>query len=174
MSTCRIYSFCPFLVLLSAFAFFLAFFTASSTAAQIHEHKGIKPSPLAQGDFLSAGKRYIEALKFYKEAIERDPKNNYAFRGLVRSYKGGDQLHEGETFLKNYLTQRPNSSSALYGLGFLYYLKDDRRASEKFLLRSAAENPLNALALNNLGALYSLEKEVSGYIGRLLGRQKWF
>lgn len=159
MSTCRNYPFSPFPVPLSAFAFFLAFLTAPSITAQIPEHKGIKPGPLAQGDFLASGKRYKEALQFYKEAIERDPKNSYAFRGLVRSYKGTDQLHGGETFLNNYLTQHPNSSSALYGLGFLYYLKNDRRASEEFLLRSAAENPLNALALNNLGALYSLEKD---------------
>jgi len=159
MPSCRNYPFSPFPILLSAFAFFLAFYTAPYTAAQIPEHKGIKPGPLAQGSFLAAGKRFKEALQFYKEAIERDPKNNYAFRGLVRSYKGSDQLHEGATFLKNYLTQHPNSSSALYGLGFLYYLKDDRRASEEFLLKAAAENPLNALALNNLGALYSLEKD---------------
>ena len=61
-----------------------------------------------------------DALRLYQSLIVKDGTSGYAFRGLVRAYKGMGSLGDAESWVKSYLAVNPDSSPALYALGYIF------------------------------------------------------
>lgn len=91
-------------------------------------------------------------MRIFKGLWEKKPQNNYAVRGVVRSYQALGKLPEARAFLRQTLERHPKSSASTYGLGYAWYLQE-RFEEARGILRDAIRlDPENALAHNNLGA----------------------
>lgn len=135
-------------------ALFIVLTLISSASAQTLEHfMETDISPLRQGDFYLFSKKPEAALNVFKSLWTKEPQNNYAVRGIVRSYRALGKLPEAASFLKQTLEENTQSSAAAYGLGYTRYLQNRFEDSKGILLNSLRFNPANALALNNLGAV---------------------
>ena len=94
-----------------------------------------------------------DALLLYQSLIVKDGTSGYAFRGLVRAYKGMGRLDDAESWLESYLAGNPDSSPALYASGYIFYLKANMKRAEELFNKALALDANNALALNNLSAV---------------------
>ncbi len=99
-----------------------------------------------------------EALLLYQSLVIKDETSGYAFRGLVRAYKGMGRLGDAESWLKSYLAGNPDSSPALYASGYIFYLKEDMTRAEELFNKALAHDGNNSLALNNLSAVLLNQK----------------
>ena len=110
-------------------------------------------SPIQRGDFLLLQSLNEEALLLYQSLIIKGEGGGYAFRGLVRAYKGMKKLDEAESWVESYLEGNSGSSFALYALGYIFYLKKDMKKAEGLFNKALKFDLKNTLALNNLGAV---------------------
>jgi tetratricopeptide (TPR) repeat protein len=115
-------------------------------------------SPIQRADFLLIQSLNKEALLLYQSLIVKDGTNGYAFRGLVRAYKGMDKLGDAESWVETYLKEKSFSSAALYASGYIFYLKGDIKRAEELFIKAIELDGNNALALNNLGAVQLSQK----------------
>jgi len=115
-------------------------------------------SPIQRADFLLMQSLNEEALLLYQSLIVRDETSGYAFRGLVRAYKGMGRLGDAESWLESFLAGNPNSSPALYASGYIFYLKEDMKRAEELFNKALELDANNALALNNLSAVLLYKK----------------
>ena len=115
-------------------------------------------SPIQRADFLLVQSLNDDALLLYQSLIVKDGTSGYAFRGLVRAYKGLGRLGDAESWLESYLAGDPDSSSALYASGYVFYLKEDMKRAEELFNKALKIDANNGLALNNLGALMLSQK----------------
>ena len=115
-------------------------------------------SPIQRADFLIMQSLNDEALLLYQSLIVKDGTSGYAFRGLVRAYKGLGRLGDAESWLESYLAGNPDSSPALYALGYIFYLKEDMKRAEELFNKALELDANNALALNNLSAVLLSQK----------------
>jgi tetratricopeptide (TPR) repeat protein len=115
-------------------------------------------SPLQRGNFLLAQSLYDQALKAYQSLITDGVGGEYAFRGLVKSYKGIGDLDAAKTWIDKFLLDNPNSSPALYASGYIYYLKKNMEKANDFFNQALESDSNNALALNNIGAVLLSKK----------------
>ncbi len=100
-----------------------------------------------------------DALRVFKGLWNKEPHNNYAVRGIVRSYQALGKLPEAASFLQQTRERNPKSSAAAYGLGYALYLQNRFEESRKALKNAIHLDPKNALALNNLGAALAALKQ---------------
>ena len=141
-------------------AFLLLLGVPQNSWTQSTQHQqNFKISPLQEGEFLLLAKKPGEALKVFQNFWEKEPKNSYAVRGIVRSYQALEKLPEAVSLLKGYLEKHPQSSSAAYGLGFALYLQEKFKESRKTLRAAIDLDRKNALALNNMSAVLVEFKE---------------
>ena len=110
-------------------------------------------SPIQRAEFLLKQSLNEEALLLYQSLVLKDGANGYAFRGLVRAYKGMGRLDDAESWVETYLTEKPFSSAALYASGYIFFLKEDIKKAEELFKKALELDSTNALALNNLGAV---------------------
>jgi tetratricopeptide (TPR) repeat protein len=110
-------------------------------------------SPIQRAEFLLKQSLNEEALLLYQSLILKDGANGYAFRGLVRAYKGMSRLDDAESWVETYLAEKPFSSAALYASGYIFFLKEDIKKAEELFKKALELDDTNALALNNLGAV---------------------
>ena len=147
------------------FVLFLACILAHSLSAnvyaQIPNHGRLTPTLFDKGNYHLANKQFQQALSVFIKITDEEPANNYAFRGMVRSWEGLNQLKEGVAYLNKYLLANPNSDPAFYALGYLFYFKKHLDKSEQYLNKAIELNPQNTLALNNLGAVYAEQNKIS-------------
>ena len=136
--------------------------------AQSPQHlQSFNISPLQKGNFFLLAKRPGEALKVFNDLWQREPQNNYAVRGMVRSYQALEKLPEAVTLLNGYLEKHSQSSSAKYGLGYTLYLQGKFEASRRVLNEALSFDQKNALALNNLAAVLAELKEYADALKRV-------
>ena len=115
-------------------------------------------SPMQRADSLLMQSLDEEALLLYQSLIIKDGTSGYAFRGLVRAYRGMGRLSDARSWLENYLVGNPDSSPALYASGYFFYLKEDMKRAEELFNKALELDANNALALNNLGAVLLSKK----------------
>ena len=115
-------------------------------------------SPIRRAEFLLKQSLNEEALLLYQSLVLKDGANGYAFRGLVRAYKGMGRLDDAESWVETYLTEKPFSSAALYASGYIFFLKEDIKKAEELFKKALELDDTNALALNNLGAVWLIKK----------------
>ena len=115
-------------------------------------------SPIQRAEILLKRSLNEEALLLYKSLVLKDGANGYAFRGLVRAYKGMGRLDDAESWIETYLIEKSFTSAALYASGYIFYLKEDVKKAEELFKKALELDDANALALNNLGAVRLSEK----------------
>jgi tetratricopeptide (TPR) repeat protein len=136
--------------------------------AQSPQHsQSFKISELQKGEFLLLSKKPGEALKVFKGLWQKEPKNSFAVRGIVRSYHALDKKQEAVSLLSSYSEKQPQSSSSAYGLGYALYLQGKYEESMEALNKAISLDPGNALALNNLSAVLVEFKEYESAIKRV-------
>ena len=132
----------------------LSLFFPPSVCSQPQSHfNSSLLSPIQRADFLLMQSLNDDALRLYQSLIVKDGTSGYAFRGLVRAYKGLGRLGDAESWLESYLAGNPDSSPALYASGYIFYLKEDMKRAEELFNKALALDANNALALNNLSAV---------------------
>jgi len=137
----------------------LSLFFPPSVCSQPQSHfNSSLLSPIQRADFLLMQSLNEEALLLYQSLIVRDETSGYAFRGLVRAYKGMGRLGDAESWLESYLAGNPDSSPALYASGYIFYLKANMKRAEELFNKALALDANNALALNNLSAVLLNQK----------------
>ena len=148
--------------------FLLFFWTPQFTWAQSPQHlQSFNISPLKEGEFFLLAQKPGEALKVFKNLWQQEPRNNYAVRGIVRSYHALGKLQEAVSLLSPYLEKHSQSSSAAYGLGFAFYLQGKFEESRRVLNTALSLDRENALALNNLSAVLAELKEYADALKRV-------
>ena len=115
-------------------------------------------SPIQRAEILLKRSLNEEALLLYQSLVLKDGANGYAFRGLVRAYKGMSRLDDAESWVETYLIEKSFTSAALYASGYIFYLKEDVKKAEELFKKALELDDANALALNNLGAVRLSEK----------------
>ena len=115
-------------------------------------------SPIQRAEILLKRSLNEEALLLYQSLVLKDGANGYAFRGLVRAYKGMGRLDDAESWVETYLIEKSFTSAALYASGYIFYLKEDVKKAEELFKKALELDDANALALNNLGAVRLSEK----------------
>jgi len=115
-------------------------------------------SPIQKGEFLLSQSLNEEALRLFQSLIDEGKEGGYAFRGLVRAYRGMNKLDEALGWIKKFLADNPDSSPAFYASGYVYYLQDDIAQAGQLFDRALELDANNSLALNNLGAILSRQK----------------
>ena len=132
----------------------LSLFFPPSACSQPQSHfNSSLLSPIQRADLLLMQSLNDDALLLYQSLIVKDGTSGYAFRGLVRAYKGLGRLGDAESWLESYLAGNPDSSPALYASGYIFYLKENMKRAEKLFNKALALDANNALALNNLSAV---------------------
>jgi len=132
----------------------LSLFFPPSVCSQPQSHfNSSLLSPIQRADFLLMQSLHDDALLLYQSLIVNDGTSGYAFRGLVRAYKGLGRLGDAESWLESYLAGNPDSSPALYASGYIFYLKENMKRAEELFNKALELDANNALALNNLSAV---------------------
>ncbi|MDW8121442.1 MAG: tetratricopeptide repeat protein [Armatimonadota bacterium] len=96
-----------------------------------------------------------QAIRFYQEALKRDPDNpvvlnNYGYLLAER----GERLDEAEEMIKKALKKRPNEPAFLDSLGWVYYQKGDYQRALPHIEKSVQRDPNSADVRKQLGMVY--------------------
>jgi Tfp pilus assembly protein PilF len=89
----------------------------------------------------------------FKEVIERDPKNKYAFYNLGLIYQNRNENEDAEQYYRLALAIDPKFGVALYNLAILRAAADDIPGAIRLYREAIASNPKDANAHYNLGLL---------------------
>lgn len=112
------------------------------------------------GNALYDQRKYDEAEKSYKQAIEFDPTNSMAYYGMGKIYGQKKDFAVAEKSYKKAIEINPKNSMAYNGLGFLYAtFKKDYTEAVRLWNHALELDPDNAGAIYNLGYLHYIRYE---------------
>lgn len=104
---------------------------------------------------LSAGTgNYQEAVREFERAVETEPTNDDAFRGLAGAYEQLGKLEEAENTYRRAIELRPHYWSGYNWLGVFYYRHVRFREADEMFNQVVALAPDSFLGYSNLGATY--------------------
>jgi len=90
----------------------------------------------------------------FKKAIELNPKNDQAYAGLGRLYRGQGKFPEAEQVLKKAIELNPKNDQAYILLGWLYNGQRKSPEAEQVFKKAIELNPKNDDAYLDLGRFY--------------------
>ncbi|HZZ15997.1 MAG TPA: tetratricopeptide repeat protein, partial [Candidatus Sulfotelmatobacter sp.] len=109
------------------------------------------PTPLVQlGNLRQLQKQYGEAIKFYQQALDKDPASTDALQGVMNTYIAQKQLDQAVAAAKAQIAKSPNVSGFYDLLGTALFEKKDFKGAEE------AFNKAVELDKNNSDALLKL------------------
>lgn len=118
---------------------------------------------LSAGELNRAATKAIErdkdfalALDLLLKAVEKQPKDKYAWNNLGRAYMGLGKFQEAERAFKKQIEINPNEEYAYNNLGRIYLLTRRYQAAIDYFKRQLQINPLDSHALANLGNAYDM------------------
>ena len=97
-----------------------------------------------------------QAVEHFQKALELDPMDGAALRGLARAYEKLGQTSRAEATLKEAIAHDPDYWAGHNNLGVLYANLGQYPAAEQCFLRVTQLTPDNYQGYRNLGGLYSL------------------
>lgn len=104
---------------------------------------------------LSAGTgNYQEAAREFEQAIEREPTNDGAFRGLADAYEHLGKLQEAEKTYRRAIDLRAHYWAGYNWLGVFYYRQARFREAAEMFSQVVALAPDSFTGYSNLGATY--------------------
>jgi len=117
-------------------------------------------------DGLIAGKRgrYLDAVKAYKQVLDKDPKSNGALVAISRVYSQLKRKAEFMSFLQAFITKNPQSIIAFNMLGQLYAIEKNWVDATKVLQESLGIDRLFIPTYELLAAVYTQQGENSKVI----------
>jgi tetratricopeptide (TPR) repeat protein len=113
-------------------------------------------------------KRFDEAVKHGKKAIELNPKSPAAVSNLGIAYYDQGDLDKAEACQKKALKLDPAFPAALNNLGSILRDRKDKQGAIGYYRQVLAINPDHLDAINNLGALLTESERPDEAIGHLL------
>jgi Flp pilus assembly protein TadD len=99
------------------------------------------------------------AIKYYKEAMEKDPKFSWPHNNLGLLYYEQKKYAEAEKECEKAIELDPENAMPHNNLGLIYDKQKKYVEAEKKYNKAIGLDPENALAHNNLGALYYEQKK---------------
>src|SRR5258708_38355157 len=99
-----------------------------------------------------SGGQYRDAVRSFERALELEPLNVDAHRGLARANEGSGRLKEAEAIYRQAIRLRPNYWASHRDLGVFYFNTGRYRDAEPSFRRVIELAPDNYLAYSNLGA----------------------
>jgi tetratricopeptide (TPR) repeat protein/transglutaminase-like putative cysteine protease len=123
------------------------------------------PEGLKADDLIAAGgaalqnQNYQAAVESYKRAIELEPKNKAAFRGLGAAYVSLQRKHDAISTFKKLLEINPYDEYAYTGIGYAQMIDHDYDKAADAFRKQVEINPLDATAQFSLAnALVQLRR----------------
>jgi tetratricopeptide (TPR) repeat protein/transglutaminase-like putative cysteine protease len=119
--------------------------TTSASAAKLPE--GLKADDLiAAGGAALQNQNYQAAIESYKRALELEPKNKPAFRGLGAAYLGLQKKDEAISTFNKLLEINPYDEYAYTGIGYAHSIDHDYDKAVEAFRKQVEINPLDATA----------------------------
>jgi serine/threonine-protein kinase len=100
--------------------------------------------------------RYEDALNEFQRALQLDPVNSDAYRGLARTYVALGKIVKAEATYKKAIKLRPSYWAGYENLGWFYYSYGRYAEAERMFSRVTELTPDNARGYYSLGAMYYL------------------
>jgi tetratricopeptide (TPR) repeat protein len=114
----------------------------------------LAPVHVTMGLIQTSGGQYEDAVRRFQRALELEPLNVDAQRGLARAYEGSGRLKEAEAIYRQAIRLRPNSWDSHKDLGAFYFNNGRYREAEPSFRRVIELTADNYQAYSNLGATY--------------------
>lgn len=129
----------------------------------IYCYKGIMETIklLETGESHRKRKAFGAAVGCFIQALEREPENLLALRGLADSYRGQKDFPRCIAIWRRYLELKPRDVSAIVRLGDAHKKMGDREEAIRCYTQALEMNATNRYALMGLGDLYYREQNLS-------------
>jgi len=98
--------------------------------------------------------RAEEAIRYFGQALERNPDDVLALKNLGNAYRQQGHMKEAREILKRALEIDRDDAEANFGLAMVFAREDDTRQAYEYFQKALELRPDYAEALNNLGVLY--------------------
>ncbi len=114
----------------------------------------------SQGDSLRGQRDFMEAIRYYKEALKRDPKNSQLFNKMGIAELRLDHYQAAETDFQKAVKLNDKNSPALNNLGVVYFTRKNYGKAIKFYKKALAIEETNATYHSNLGTAWFSQNKV--------------
>lgn len=121
-------------------------------AAYLNSH--LAPVQITLGLIHSGTGRYDEAIDNFKSALDIDPKNAAAYRGLGGAYESKEMLEEAELTYQKAIEMKPGYWAGYNILGVFYYRHSRYDEAIDQFLQVTKLTPDNYRGYSNLGGMY--------------------
>lgn len=118
----------------------------------IHLNDQLAPVQVTMGLIRTSAGQYEDAVRSFRNALQHEPLDVDAHRGLARAYEASGRTEEAEAIYQQAIRLRPNSWASHKDLGVFYFYKDRYRQAEASFRRVIELTPDNYQAYTNLGA----------------------
>ncbi len=112
-----------------------------------------------RGDLSMVRKRYLQAVDYYKQALELDRSNPTVLNKLGIAYHQLQDLGEAEDYYERAVEADENFAHAWNNLGTIRYAKEDYKDAIRYYRRALEANPALASVRSNLGTVYFARKK---------------
>jgi tetratricopeptide (TPR) repeat protein len=119
---------------------------------------GTLPEGLKADDLIAAGaaalqnQNYLAAIDSYKRALELEPKNKFAYRGLGAAYLNLQKTDDAISTFKKLLEINPYDEYAWTGIGYAYSGDHDFEKAAEAFRKQVEINPLDSTAQISLAS----------------------
>jgi tetratricopeptide (TPR) repeat protein len=114
----------------------------------------LAPAHVTMGLIQTSGGQYDDAIRSFQRALELEPLNVDAHRGLARAYEGSGRPKEAEAIYRQAILLRPDSWASHKDLGAFYFYNSRYKEAEPSFRRVIELTPDNYQAYSNLGSTY--------------------
>jgi len=124
----------------------------------LHYSSRLAPVHITLGTVNSGTGHYEEAVKHFQRALDLDPINADAYRGLANVYKIINKPDLAESAFQRAIQLKPNYWANYNSLGVFYFQNGRYQDASEQFKQVAALTPGNMKGFNNLGAMYFLQE----------------
>lgn len=114
----------------------------------------------AKADSLRAQRGFLEAIRYYKEALKRDPKNAQLFNKIGITELRLDRYGAAERDFQKSIKLNSNNSHAYNNLGVVYFARKNYGKAIKYYKKALAIEETNATYHSNLGTAWFSQNKV--------------
>lgn len=116
----------------------------------------LAPVNVTMGIIHSGTGKYKEAIDYFNTALNKDPRNSEAYRGLAKTYEAQELFEEAELTYKRALELKPDYWGSYNELGIFYYRNSRYEDAIKQFRQVTILTPDNYKGYNNLGGIFYL------------------
>jgi len=113
----------------------------------------------ARGDSLRAQKDFLEAIRCYKEAVKREPKNAGIYNKMGIAELRQNHYPLAETYFKKAIKYNNQDAHAMNNLGVVYFSRKNYGSAVKYYKKALAIEEGNATYHSNLGTAWFSQKK---------------